>query len=195
MTPYQRLRRHYQRASLTDRVCRGRRWYPAMREILDGARGSHSLDAAVAVFAITSQGAQLRANLDWTKRALAGDCKVGRFPTTQAPKIAAVLADPDVAHEQARGPKIAAFRDAVAGDPDALVLDRWALFAALGARHDRDGAPTVKERASVARAYHKLAAETGESVRDLQAILWLQVRETTQHGRTKTVHKLWDITH
>jgi hypothetical protein len=189
VTPYQRLRRHYLRAAETDRVARGRQWYPEMRRRLDTARGEHGLDAAIAVFSITSQGAQLRSNLDWTERALAGDCYVGRFPKAQAPKIRAALESPEVAHEVARGPKIAAFRAAVAGDSDSLVLDRWALFAALGPDHDRDSQPTQRQRASVIRAYHKLAAEMGESVRDLQAIIWLQVRETTPHA------KLWDITH
>ena len=194
MSAYRRIKRHWQNAERAGRTERGRRWYPAMREILDAERGEHSLESAVAVFSITSQGAQLKSNLDWTRRALAGDTEVGRFPSRQAPKIRAALSDPEVAHEACVGPKIAAFYQAVAGDPDALVLDRWAVAAALGDSYDRDTAPTAAERAECERAYRRLAAETGEEVRAIQAAIWLQVRETTPHKRHKKVLQLWDIT-
>jgi hypothetical protein len=194
VSAYRRLAAHYRRADKAGRVNRGRDWYPRMREILDAERGEHSLEQAVAVFAITSQGAQLRANLDWTRRALAGDTDVGRFPNRQGPKIREALADPATAHEACVGPKIGAFFAAVAGDPDALVLDRWATFAALGDEYDRDTGLTVKQRKACEDAYRRLAAETGEEVRAIQAAIWLQVRETTPHAKHGKAPQLWDIT-
>jgi hypothetical protein len=192
MSAYRRLKRHYTAADQTERARRGREWYPRMREILDAARGEYELSQAVAAFAITSQGASLKANLAWTERALSGDTYVGRWPNRQAPKIDAALADAALAAEACRGPKIEAFYRAVSGDPDALVLDRWALYAALG--HDRASKVTRAQREECERAYHRLAAETGETLRDLQAIVWLHVRETTPHARHGKAPQLWDIT-
>lgn len=194
LTAYQRLSAHYRAACKADRLRRGREWYPAMRAILDAERGEATLEQAVAVFAITSQGAQLKSNLDWTLRALTGDTEVGRFPKSQGPKIRQALSDPDTAHEACTGPKIGAFYRAVAGDPDALVLDRWALYAALGEDYDRDTGPSDKQRAECERAYRRLAAKTGEDARTIQAAIWLQVRETTPHGRHGKPVQLWDIT-
>lgn len=194
MSAYRRLAAHYRRAEKSGRVSRGRDWYPRMREILEAERGPHSLEQAVAVFAITSQGAQLRANLEWTRRALAGDTDVGRFPNRQGPRIREALADPETAHEACIGPKIAAFYSATVGDPDALVLDRWALFAALGEDYDRDTGPSDKQRAECEEAYRRLAAKTGEEVRAIQAAIWLQVRETTPHAKHGRAPQLWDIT-
>ena len=193
MSAYRRLSALYRAADKAGRVDRGRDWYPRMREILDAERGEHSLEAAVATFAITSQGASLRANLDWTRRALAGNTHVGRWPNRQGPKIRAALSDPENARAACEGPKIAAFYHAIAGDPDALVLDRWAYFAALGDRRG-DSKVTVGERQACENAYRRLAAKTGESLRDLQAIIWLQVRETTPRISNGKVPQLWDIT-
>src|SRR5581483_11894499 len=113
MSAYRRLSAHYRRAVKSGRMERGRAWYPTMREILDSERGSFDLAQAVAVFAITSQGASLKANLEWTRRALAGDTDVGRWPNRQGPKIREALADPETAQEACIGPKIAAFYEAV----------------------------------------------------------------------------------
>lgn len=193
MSAYRRLSAHYRRAEKSGRVNRGRDWYPRMREILDAERGDHSLETAVAVFAITSQGASLKANLEWTRRALSGDTNVGRWPNRQGSKIREALNDPERAHEACIGPKIEAFYRAVAGDPDALVIDRWAAFAALGERFENG--ISDKQRAECERAYRRLAAELGEDVRDIQAAIWLQVRETVPRSNTGKAPQLWDITH
>ena len=195
MSAYRRLSGHYRRAVKSGRAQRGREWYPRMRELLDAERGEYSLEQAVAVFAVTSQGAQLRSNLEWTRRALNGDTRVGRFPDQQEAKIREALNDQTAAHAVCSGPKIEAFYRAVAGDPDALVLDRWATFAALGDEYNRDAGLTVRQRQACENAYRRLAAETGESVRDIQAAIWLQVRETTPHQRHGKPVQLWDITH
>lgn len=165
-----------------------------MRATLDSERGAATLEQAVAVFAITSQGASLRANLEWTRRALAGDTDVGRWPNRQGPKIREALADPELAHEACAGPKIHEFYRATLGDPDALVIDRWAAYAALGEDYDRHSGLSDKQRRECEDAYRRLAAKLGEDVRDVQAAIWLQVRETMPRATTGKVPQLWDIT-
>lgn len=206
MSSYRRLCAHYSRAQCViayserfdeelSRTERAQRWYPTMREILDTERGQHSLEAAVACFAITSQGTSLKANLEWTRRALSGDTHVGRWPNRQGPKIRKALSDPASAHAACVGPKVEAFYRAVAGDTDALVLDRWAYFAALGTEKSRDSKVTPAQRTECERAYRRLAAETGEEVRAIQAAMWLQVRETMPRSNTGKAPQYWDITH
>lgn len=181
---------------------RGKEWYPAAREIMESAarESGHTLEQAVAVMAITSPGAQLRTNIEWTKRALEsnGAAKVGRFPNVMAPKIRAVLDDPDYAAEYVRGPKVGPFFRAILGDPNELVLDRWALYAAQGSG-DRDTNHQLPAgaRDAIERAYRNAAKAVRCKVRDFQAAVWIHVRETTpvlRRGKWITP-RLADITY
>lgn len=194
-----RLRAHWNESARTGRRQRGRDWYPAARRWAEdlALETGHTLEQVVAVLAITSPGIMLATNLEHTERIMRGERDTGgRFPNQNRPKIAAVLDDPDAAAEWARGPKVGPFHRAILGDADALVLDRWAIFAATGEREERaeDQIRRKDRRATVERAYRALARKLRISVRDLQATIWLQVRETTPHGRHGVVHRLADIT-
>lgn len=170
-----RLREHYARASPEQRR-RGREWYPTVTGLLHALAEEVELTAetVAGVMAVTSPDAQLKTNLDWTRRALRGDTRVGRYPNNVEPKVRAILAGqaPD---EVCSGPKVAAFYRACLGDEDALVLDRWALRAATG----EPGIPGVRVRREIEAAYQQLAEEVGETPAALQAIIWIQIREST----------------
>lgn len=163
---------------------RGRHWYPTMRAILErtAAEYGYTLEQAVAVLAITSPGAQLVTNLRWTERALAtdGNEPVGRFPNRVGPKIRAVLADPDLAHAQVTGPKVAPFYRAILGDTGALALDRWAAYAAGHAERDAD--IPAEHRRTIEQAYRSAARKVRRTVRDFQATIWIAARELTDHN-------------
>jgi hypothetical protein len=179
-----RLLAHWNDTARTGRRARGRAWYPAARawaETLAHETG-HTLEQVVAVLAITSPGAQLRTNLAWTESILRGECETaGRFPNANRPKIANVLSDPANAAEYVTGPKVGPFHHAILGDTSALVLDRWAIFAATGERGDQavGKVADTKRRDAVDTAYRNIARRVGLSVRDFQAAIWIHVRETT----------------
>lgn len=185
------LHAHWNASARTGRRQRGRQWYPNARAWAEGlARETgHTIEQVVAVLAITSPGIHLTTNLAHTARIMRGETDTGgRFPNVNRPKIANVFASPDAAAEYVTGPKVGPFHRAILGDTSALVLDRWAIFAATGARSDAEQKPfaTTKLRESVEDAYRALARKVGMSVRDLQAAIWIQVRETTITARGTT---------
>lgn len=201
LEPYYR-RELLARYAATDRATRrrGRQWYPRAAEIMAdlAADTGYSVDQCVAVLAITSPGIQLRTNLDHTARIMRAESDSGgRFPNVNRPKISAVLADAEYASEYVRGPKVGPFFKAILGDVDALVLDRWAFFAATGTG-DREEIQGMrpKAREAVVSAYRKAARSVRIRVRDFQATVWIHARETTpliRNGRPVTV-RLADIT-
>lgn len=189
---------HWRESARTGRRARGRQWYPTARQWAAdlAAETGHTVAQVVAVLAITSPGIQLATNMAHTESVMRGESDSGgRFPNVNRPKIAGVLSDPIAAEEYVRGPKVGPFHRAILGDRDALVLDRWALFAATGERGDSVQRFTKGAlRESVESAYRALARKLKIPVRDLQATIWLQVRETTARANTGTVPRLADIT-
>jgi len=171
---------------------RGREWYDRAGDIVrDIAAETGRTPAQVAaVLAITSVDVQLRTNIEMTRRACRnGGRTAGRYPNVQRPKVRAALRA-ECPDECASGPKVSAFYRAVLGDTDALVLDRWA-FRAAGVRDGKS--PTRAERREVADAYRTAAAIVGEHVRDLQAAIWISVRESTPRSDGRLV-RLADVT-
>ncbi len=184
LAPYlERELEHVYRSATPAQRIRGRQWYPAARQLMQelATRTGYTLEQAVAVLAITSPGAQLVSNLEWTTRALeTRAASVGRFPNVMRPKILAVLADPATAAEYVTGPKVGPFYRAILGDKDALVIDRWATAAANVFRSQE--LPEGSRRA-IDTAYRSLARKLRRSVRDLQAQVWIAVRESTPDSR------------
>lgn len=156
---------------------RGRAWYPEtnrrLREI--AVRTGSTPAQAAAVFAIVSPAVQLGTALNWTEEILRGERMGGRYPNMQAPRIEAALAT-RYPVRAITGPKVNAFYRALMGDTTALVLDRWAAFAA-GFERGRDIPPAV--RRALEAAYRAAAAAVGETVRAFQAIVWIVAREST----------------
>ena len=168
------------RSADADAVKRGRRWYrTARRECNAIARDTgYSVAQVAAVMAITSPDAQLVTNVEWTRKACEsrGSATVGRYPSAMMPKVRAALGDRCKPGQYATGPKVSAFYRGIMGDRDALVVDRWAAFAA---GYPRSAKLTSKARREIERAYREAAARVGESLRDFQAIVWIAIREST----------------
>ena len=153
---------------------------PALREI--AARNECPLSHAVAVFSIVSPAVQLTTALRWTEEILAGERAGGRFPNVQAPKIEAACST-RYPVSRVTGPKVNAFYRAIMGDRDALVLDRWAIFAA-GYPKPRSEVPRTL-RMELDAAYRAAAAACGETVRAFQAIVWISRRPVRQPRRRR----------
>lgn len=170
---------------------RGRTWYPETQRRLRviAERADSSPAHATAVFAIVSPAVQLATALDWTEEILRGERMGGRYPNMQGPRIMAALATryPVTA---ITGPKVNAFYRAIMGDTSALVIDRWAAYAA---GHDRGRDIPRAVRRELEAAYRAAAAAVGETVRAFQAIVWIVARETTPRSDGRIVRYV-DVT-
>lgn len=184
---------HYSNAD-ADTLRRGREWYAAARRecAAIAAETGYTVAQVAAVMAITSPDAQLTTNIAWTRAVCSNIRKrVGKYPNAQRPKILAALRDAENPGQYATGPKVSAFYRAIVGDESAMVVDRWAAFAAGHAQ--RDKVPGVKVRRVIEDAYRTAAANVGETVAAFQAIVWIVVRESTQRADGR-IHRLADIT-
>lgn len=171
---------------------RGRSWYPEthrrLREIAESTGATPA--QAAAVFAIVSPLVQVMTALQWTEQILRGERAYGCFPNVQGPRIEAVLASRRPCRHVS-GPKVNAFYRAIMGDTSALVLDRWAAFAA--GHEDRRRNIPLAVRREMEAAYRAAAAAVGETVRAFQAIVWIVVRETTPRSNG-VVPRYGDVT-
>ena len=71
-----------------------------------------------------------------------------------------------------KGPKTNAFARAIAGDPNAVVIDVWMMRAA-GFDHD---SPNLTEYRMTAKAVENIARELGITPRTAQALIWILQR-------------------
>lgn len=176
-------------------VRRGREWYSAAQSecAAIAADSGYTVTQVAAVMAITSPDAQLKTNITWTRAACEsrGRAKVGKYPNNMRPKVRAALKDAANPGQYVTGPKVSAFYSAIIGDESAMVIDRWAAFAA--GHEDRKTPPGAKSRRIIEAAYREAAALVGETVAAFQAIVWIIVRETTARSDGR-IHKLADIT-
>jgi hypothetical protein len=170
---------------------RGRSWYPETQRKLRGIaeRTGATQAHAAAVFAIVSPMVQVMTALEWTEQILAGERHYGAFHR-QALAIERVLAS-GYPRRHVSGPKVSAFYRAIQGDREALVIDRWAAYAA---GHPTRGSniPRAVWR-EIDAAYRAAAAAVGETVRAFQAIVWIVIRESTPTA-AGFVPKLRDVT-
>lgn len=185
---------HYSNAD-ADTLRRGREWYAAARRecAAIAEETGYTVAQVAAVMAITSPDAQLTTNIAWTRKACEsrGAEKVGKYPNAQRPKVLAALKNRRDPGQYATGPKVSAFYRAIVGDESAMVVDRWAAFAA--GHEQRDKVPGVKIRRTIEAAYRTAAANVGETVAAFQAIVWIVVRESTERADGR-IHRLADIT-
>jgi hypothetical protein len=136
--------------------------------------------------------AQLTTNLRFTEAVLRGESKGGRYPNSQWPKIERALST-RYPGRFVGGHKCRAFYQALMGNPEALVLDRWAIRA-TGYQH-----PTKRHdlnmtvRRELDAAYREAAKLCGETVRAFQATVWIAIRESTPNKRG-IIPRLADIT-
>lgn len=180
-----RLTRRYRQLD-GDVITRGLEWYPEAFRRMEAlaAETGYLTEQAVAVMAITSRAAHLTNNIQWTEVSLrtGGAVPVGRFPNIMMPLVRSVLNDPATIPDCVSGPKVEAFYRAIMGDETAVVLDRWALYAAGHSYGKRAPDPGPLWR-SIEDAYRRAAKIVGVTVRDFQAIIWIAIRETTKTQR------------
>jgi hypothetical protein len=77
---------------------------------------------------------------------------------------------------QVTGPKRIAFAKAIAGDTKAVVVDRWMLRAAGISKI----VASPSDRQRIEKAFKRLSKETGVEARELQAVVWVTVRNGAQ---------------
>lgn len=175
--PIESILARYAAATEEERA-QGRTWYAdaqaeARRLAENGPRGFGIVRAA-GVLAVLSANQYWAANVRSARAAVvaavAGDDVAAACRTLgdSSRKAARILAGESPAQVVA-GPKVRQFWRAICGDPDAVAIDRWAARAA-GWQSPRG------REARIAAAYVAAAAFTPDNPRDLQAIVWVQVR-------------------
>lgn len=172
-----RLRAHYKAASADD-VASGRGWYSEARMVAEDLAATYActVDTAARVLAVLSPNVTWAQNVHGTHCAFEG-WRVGTpwqewlgsgYGINRHKASRIIGGDLDAL----QGPKVSVFHRAIMGDPNACTVDLWMMRAA-GFDHD---SPTTRERRVVVAALQRVARETGETVRDLQAIVWIVVR-------------------
>lgn len=166
----------YERAT-PEQVSLGMDWYPQALRVCRRIAERHGVPTrqAVAVMAVTSPDCQLITNVRWLDKALAtrGAVPVGRYPARMTAAVRAILSGQVAPRLAVNGPKVGAFYRAILGDPDALVLDRWAIRMAT----NHVGKPTPAAMRDAEIAYRAFAFEIGLPLREAQAITWKVARD------------------
>lgn len=167
------LLHHYAAADEPTRIA-GRRWYTsAEREAIElsrlASRGVGRV-ACAGILAALSPRAQWSVNVRWAHaivldpdaRVSTTNCRAKARAITLGWPPATIL----------RGLKVCAFWRAIAGEPDAAVIDVW-MLRAMGI-----DTPSVSPRqyAACASALREAAVQAEETTRDFQAIVWMQIR-------------------
>lgn len=198
-----RLRAHYLRAPEEVRAA-GRAWYPHARRCArmlaaeaPPGTGESAVAAVIATLSPRLRWGHNIADAAAMVRAagrMRGDA-LGELGTHGAAYAAARYAFPDrirlaadilaapvargarrrAVERALRGPKVRAFCAAIMGDGESVTLDVWAARAARGDWSWADNL-TERRRRILTDAYRRAASMVGETPRDLQAIVWLQVR-------------------
>ncbi len=144
----------------------GRTWYPLAEQVvrrLAAATGRNELQAA-SVLAITSPRVQVRRNVLLAEAYMRGQ------PMAMLPGTVAALAHREATGE-IRGPKTAAFRDALLGDTDAVVIDVH-VWNAFGFKQ-HGPLRALRRLQATLRGF---ASRLGETPRETQAALWVAYR-------------------
>lgn len=130
---------------------------------------------AAAILAVLSPQTQWVQNWEFATRicqaARAGSRMpaIGGFPANR--RKAWRIAGGENPREVVRGPKVTAFWRALAGDPDAVVLDIW-MFRTFGL----PDTPTERVYLATAERFLAAARNLGVTARELQASIWLGTR-------------------
>jgi hypothetical protein len=167
----------------------GRGWYPAAYREAAAMMPADPARAAAVIAALSPQ-VTWRANLRAARAILRDPYRAygegGGIPGYAAnlKKAAAIAAGAPYGRGPGDGfggpaPKVRAFHAAICGDLDSVTLDVWAMRAA-GLGNGR--APAGRQYAAGASAYRAAARRVGIPARDLQAIVWIQVRGYAQHA-------------
>lgn len=184
------------RAQATDTdVENGRDWYPSARRIVDtiAERSGTAPDRVAAAMAALSP----RNPWYWNVQDAAAYAHAAAEGAEDAPTATTFGANRTRAWAMVRGGldwttsalKVRSFVSNIMGDPDAVTVDVWAIRVATAG--EQSTVKNDRQYTEVAAAYREVAAEYGESPRDLQAITWttaerigLGSNRRGRHGQT-----------
>lgn len=170
----QRMVNMYHRCTPGQRV-EGRRWYDeASNTVLEYAN-EYELDPerVAGVIATLSPFVTWQQNVESAERVFKAHKRRELMPPMVAgfdrnrQKAWVVL----VHGTEVTGPKVTAFKRAMLGDTDSVTLDRWMFRIGF---NKEEGNQT--ERRMLERSLRSAASICGETPRDMQAILWVQIR-------------------
>lgn len=169
------------RASTADDIERGRAWYPAAERIIAGLADWSGIapDRVAAIVAALSPRNPWNWNVQdaamFAAAAARGDAEHPTATTFEQNRRRAWAFANGEADWVSAAPKVRSFVRNMTGDCDAVTVDVWAIrVATRGAQH----AVRRSEYEAVAAAYRTVAAECGETPRDLQAITWVWASRT-----------------
>lgn len=178
-TLVRRLLTHYAQADDQTRS-EGRTWYDRARltaDILADQYGYHVCQTASVIAALSP-------NVTWPQNVIAAEsaCKghqagephwawKGAGYGANKAKSSRILSGE---LEALNGPKVTQFAEGILGNPNACTVDVW-MQRAVGCDYGR--APTRLEHRAIRKALESAAHKAGETVRDFQAIVWVQVRD------------------
>ena len=180
----------------------GERWYARMASVCKGHADRLGITPhqVGGVFAAHSINTQWGPNVRLASNVLHGRALYRGTLGANIRKAEACLtvgADPDtILTIDPKAHKVRNFARACSGDPDAVVVDRWALSVAQGwsecpngkasapcgnnGRHKCQRVPTGDEYLAVAAAYRKVAARRRHTPVQVQAIVWVSARRQTE---------------
>jgi len=168
-------------------ITEGLLWYTRANRLAQGLadRFGLTLEQAAGILAVMSPGVawdtQVERTGAWIEAELAapGSATFAGY-TTNVNKARQLLVKGTLG--VIKGPKVTAFWRAIAGNTEALALDRHALRAALGT-YGPDGdlrnSMTAGQRRTVEKAYRHCAKGYGLAPREFQAIVWCAQRRLT----------------
>lgn len=156
-------------------VASGEAWYAEARRWCE--RWNCGVSTAAGIVAALSPRASWASNLAMAEYAISGKPRGLSRAVSQCQRILAGEDPLDVL----TGPKIRAFYRAILGDPNAVVIDRWATRIALGKglseRKVKILLKSKERRDNLVQSYINAARKTGiHSPAQVQAITWVSFR-------------------
>lgn len=157
-------------------------WYDDVHKELTGLFGKDA-PLMANLLAATSSNSTVKSNTTLALKAY-GYLKSGKDLDTLKPGegfLPAVLMNikKAAAGERLAGRKIDNFAQAIQGNPDAVVVDRW-MMRAFG--FDKD-APTPHQYDVIEHAVKDLAQRQGVTPRQMQAAIWFSVKNKAEAGK------------
>lgn len=151
-------------------------WYEQTRQCVEDLVGSEDAKLVVQLLAVTSANTTVRANVTLALKAWnqirRGQPLDGYMPGVQENIIRVMCG------RRPTGPKISAFMDALLGEEDAVVVDRW-MLRAYGYPH-----MTPKRLRDIVEDVTQRAEKAGVTPRQYQAAVWFGCKQ-----RDETVNR------
>jgi hypothetical protein len=161
----------------------GRAWYPMAGEIAL-VMASGDIRKGAGCIAALSTNAEWSSNLTLARHACNG---APRGMKRCLAEVERILAGEDFSKVLPYGSKRWNFAYNIVGDLDLVTIDRWAIRAAVGDDADLGSTAARKDGTSqyatnyalMTEAYRRAAEIVGETPADLQAIVWVAIRDAS----------------